>query len=483
MSHQSPDYFKDVNTTPRPIDAAVAPLAYFMKKEAAGGIVLMVGAVAALVLANFPLGGVGLAFHEFWTGTPITLNVGSWVFPSGKHPAHLEWWVNDALMAAFFFVIGLEIKREFLAGELRDPRKAALPLVAAVGGMAVPGLIYAAFNWGGEAMRGWAIPTATDIAFALGVLALLGRRIPPGLRVFLVTLAIADDLGALLIIAIFYTSSEHLSMASLGLAAAAMGVMGGMNLLGVRRWWVFGLVGLALWYFVLQSGVHPTIAGVMGAMMIPVRTRIDGAEFTKAARRLADEFDRDAAVANGGAGGDGNEKKTMLVTSPVQQGVLRTMEQLTEGAQTPLQRLEKGMVPLAAFFVVPVFALANAGVSVGDVAGRAVRDSEAWGIVLGLVVGKTVGILGASFLAVRLGLSVLPTGVTWRHMLGAALLGGIGFTMSLFIAHLAFGSSERLEIAKLAVLTGSTLAAVLGAGVLLTCRPTVAATPPTASEH
>lgn len=474
MPHQPHDYFKDVTTTPRPIDAAVAPFANFAKKEAAGGIVLMVSTLAALALANSP---AAYAFHEFWTATPITLNVGSWTFPSGRHAAHLEWWVNDALMAAFFFVIGLEIKREFLAGELRDPRQAALPLVAAVGGMAVPGLIYAACNWGGEGMRGCAIPTATDIAFALGVLALLGRRIPPGLRVFLVTLAIADDLGALLIIALFYTSAEHLSMPSLGLAAAAMGVMGGMNMLGVRRWWVFGLVGLALWYFVLQSGVHPTIAGVMGAMMIPVRTRINGDEFTKAARRLADEFDRDRAVASAGA--DGQGKNTMLVTSPVQQGVLRTMEQLTEAAQTPLQRLEKGMLPLAAFFVVPVFALANAGVSVGDVAGRAVRDGEAWGIVLGLVVGKTVGILGASFLAVRLGLSVLPAGVTWRHMLGASLLAGIGFTMSLFIAHLAFGSSERLEIAKLAVLTGSALAAVLGAGVLLTCR----VAPATATEH
>ena len=368
-------------------------------------------------------------------------------------------------MAAFFFVIGLEIKREFLAGELKDPRKAALPLIAAIGGLAVPGLIYAAFNWGGEGLRGWAIPTATDIAFALGVLALLGKRVPPGLRVFLVTLAIADDLGALIIIALFYTSSEHLSMNSLGLALAAMGVMGGMNLLGVRRWWVYGIVGLALWYFVLQSGVHPTIAGVLGAMMIPVRTRIDGDEFTRHTRRLADEFERDRAG-----------ERTVL-TSPAQQGVLLAMERLTEAAQTPLQRLEKGMVPLAAFFVVPVFALANAGVSVGGVAGQAVRDPEAWGIVLGLVVGKTVGILGFAFMAVKMGLSVLPAGVTWRHMLGAAMLGGIGFTMSLFIAHLAFGqeaSSQRLEIAKLAVLSGSALAAVLGAAVLATCRPTTA---------
>ena len=447
------------------------PVAYYAGKETAGGIVLLVSTIVALVLAN-STPAIAHAFHEFWTGFQVKLHVGDWVFPSGKHPGHLEWWVNDALMAAFFFVIGLEIKREFLAGELKDPRKAALPIVAAVGGMAIPGLTYAAFNWGAETMRGWAIPTATDIAFALGVLALLGRRIPPGLRVFLVTLAIADDLGALLIIAIFYTKSSDLSMPSLGLAFATMAVMGGMNILGVRRWWIYGIVGLVLWYFVLQSGVHATIAGVMGAMTIPVRTRIDGAEFARVARRLADELDRDIAeekIGNGGAG-----KQTMIITSPVQQGVLQTMEKLAEGAQTPLQRIEKGMMPAAVFFVVPIFALANAGVSVGDVFSEAVRDHEAWGIVTGLVAGKTIGIVGASFLAVRLGISALPTGVTWRHMLGAGLLGGIGFTMSLFIAHLAFYGSDRLQIAKLAVLTGSTLAAVLGAGVLLTCPTTPA---------
>ncbi|MBX3390228.1 MAG: Na+/H+ antiporter NhaA [Phycisphaeraceae bacterium] len=476
MAQKSPDFFKQVTKKRRPIDAAIEPVAYYAGKEAAGGIVLLVVTIVALILAN-STPAIAHAFHDFWTGIPVKLHIGSWVFPSGKHPGHLEWWVNDALMAAFFFVIGLEIKREFLAGELKDPRKAALPIVAAVGGMAIPGLIYAAFNWGAETMRGWAIPTATDIAFALGVLALLGRRIPPGLRVFLVTLAIADDLGALLIIAIFYTSSEDLSMLSLGLAFATMAVMGCMNFLGVRRWWIYGIAGLVLWYFVLQSGVHATIAGVMGAMMIPVRTRIDGAEFARVARRLADELDRDIAEENNGNGGHG--KQTMIITSPVQQGVLQTMEKLAEGAQTPLQRLEKGMMPAAVFFVVPIFALANAGVSVGDVFADAVRDHEAWGIVAGLVGGKTLGIVGASFLAVRLGFSALPTGVTWRHMVGAALLGGIGFTMSLFIAHLAFGGSERLQIAKLAVLTGSTLAAVLGAGVLLTCR----ATPEPESNH
>ncbi|MDZ4754577.1 MAG: Na+/H+ antiporter NhaA [Phycisphaerae bacterium] len=462
MSHSSPDFFEEVSTRRRPIDTAVAPFANFIKKESAGGIVLMVSTVIALALANSNA-DIAHAFHEFWTGTPLTVTIGSWIFPAGKHPGHFEWWVNDALMAVFFFVIGLEIKREFLVGELRDPRKAALPLIAAVGGMVVPGLIYAACNWGGDTMRGWAIPTATDIAFALGVLALLGRRVPSGLRVFLVTLAIADDLGALLIIAFFYTSPEHLSMNYLGMGFAAMGVMLAMNLLGVRRWWLYGIVGLMLWYCVLESGVHPTIAGVLGALTLPVRTRIDGDQFTHHARRLADEFDRDRA-----AGG-------RVVTSRNQQGVLIAMERLTEAAQTPLQRLEKGMVPFAAFVVVPIFALANAGVSVGSVGERALRDPEAWGIALGLIVGKTVGITGFAWLAVKTGLSVLPSGVTWRHMVGAAMLGGIGFTMSLFIAHLAFGQDptpERLEIAKLAVLCGSALAAVLGAAVLLTCRRT-----------
>ncbi len=466
MSHSGPDYFKDVQTRRRRIDGAVAPFARFAKQEVAGGIMLMGSAVVAMVLANSPFGH---AVHEFWTGTTITLNIGSSVFPSGKHAGHFEWWVNDALMALFFFVIGLEIKREVLAGELGDPRKAALPLIAAVGGMAVPGLIYAALNWGSDTLRGWAIPAATDIAFALGVLALLGKRVPPGLRLFLVTLAIADDLGALVIIAVFYTENKNLSMPALGMAAAIMGLMAGMNLLGVRRWWLYGIVGLGLWYFVLMSGVHATIAGVMGAMTIPVATRISKAEFSRQTRRLADEFDRVPGALEEAAP---PFQRNMIITDPVHQGVLATMEQLTEAAQTPLQRLERNMVPLIGFVIVPIFALANAGVAVGGVADQALRSTEAWGIVLGLVVGKTVGILGFSALAVFAGISVLPAGVTWRHMLGAAILGGIGFTMSLFIAQLGFGSSsEQLEIAKLAVLCGSIAAAVLGTCVLLTCKP------------
>lgn len=419
---------------------------------------LLASASLALALANSP---VAHAWHEFWAGTRITVSVGSWTFPPAKHPAHLEWWVNDAVMAVFFFVIGLELKREFLAGELRSPRKAALPLIAAVGGMAVPGLIYAAFNWNGEGLRGWAIPTATDIAFALGALAALGRRIPSALRVFLVTLAIADDLGALLIIAIFYTSPDDLSPASLGLAGAVMGVMASMNVLGVRGWWVYAIAGLLLWYFVLQSGVHATIAGVLAALTIPVRTRIDGKEFATHARRLADEFESAQEKSDGGR---------LILTSPAQQAVLLTMESLAEGAQPPLQRLESAMVPVSAFVVVPVFALANAGVSVTAIVGPALHDPVAWGIVLGLLAGKTAGIFGASYVAVRSGLCVLPSGVTWRHLFGAALLGGIGFTMSLFIAHLAFGTSAQLEVAKLAVLSGSAIAALLGTTVLLTCR-------------
>lgn len=308
-------------------------------------------------------------------------------------------------------------------------------------------------------MRGWAIPTATDIAFALGILAMFGRRIPHGLRIFLATLAIADDLGALIIIAVFYTGSDDLSLPYLGLAFIFMGIMAVMNMLGVRRWWIFGIVGLALWYCVLQSGVHATIAGVMGALTIPVRTRVDGGEFVHHARRLTEIFEKECE-----AGG-------MVISNARQQGVLRAMERLTGAAQTPLQRLEKGMAPLSAFFVVPLFALANAGVSFGQVLGPALRDPEAWGIVLGLLVGKPLGILGASWIAIRLGVSTLPEGTTWRHMLGASLLAGIGFTMSLFIAHLAFGSTERLEIAKFGVLVGSAAAAGLGVLVLATCKP------------
>jgi NhaA family Na+:H+ antiporter len=463
MSHSEPDFLGDVRNKPRPIDRVVTPFVKFLQLESAGGLVLMGAAVIALVAANSPLGH---AWHEFWTGTVLQIKLGEHVFPSGKHAGHFEWWVNDALMAIFFFVVGLELKREFLTGELRNPRKAALPLIAAVGGMAVPGLIYAAANWGQPTLRGWAIPTATDIAFALGVLALLGNRVPAGLRVFLVTLAIADDLGALLIIAFFYTDAKYLSMPSLGMAFGVMGVMAVLNVMGVRRWWVYGILGLGLWWFVLHAGVHATIAGVMGAMTIPVKTRIDAGEYERKSRELLDSFRGDV------------EGGYDIVTSPTQRGVISAVERLAESVQTPLHRLEKLLLPISAFVVVPIFALANAGVSLGDSFGAAVRDREAWGIVGGLVLGKTLGIFGFALLAVKLKLCVLPTHVTWRHMLGAAMLGGIGFTMSLFIAQLAFAGPEnvqRLEIAKLAVLTGSTISAVLGAGVLLTCKRNVEA--------
>lgn len=462
MSHSKPDYLTDLQTKRRAIDRIVTPLQHFMKLESAGGVVLVLATVVALVAANSPLAHT---WHELWTGFSLQLQIGSYAFPSGKHAGHAEWWVNDALMAIFFFVVGLELKREFLTGELRNPRKAALPLIAAVGGMAVPGLIYAAFNWGEPTLRGWAIPTATDIAFALGVLALLGSRVPAGVRVFLVTLAIADDLGALLIIAFFYTDAKYLSMSSLGMAFGVMGVMTALNLMGVRRWWVYGLLGLTLWWFVLHAGVHATIAGVMGAMTIPVRTRIDGREFVRKSRELLDIFSKE------------NDSGNDIVTNANQQGAVNAIEQLAEGVQTPLQRLEGAMLPISAFFVVPIFALANAGVSFGDAFGAAVQSREAWGIAAGLLVGKCVGIFAFSLLAVKSGLCSLPSGVTWRHMLGAALLGGIGFTMSLFIAQLAFAGPEnvqRLEIAKLSVLIASAMSAVIGAAVLLTCKRTPA---------
>lgn len=427
-----------------------APFHRFARFEAASGLLLLLCAALALVIGNSPLGH---AYHDLLM-TNATVGVGSWAITLS-----IEAWINDALMAAFFFLVGLEIKREVLIGELSNPKKAAVPIVAAVGGMVVPGLIYAAFNWGEPTVRGWGVPTATDIAFSLGVLALLGKRVPAGLRIFLATLAIADDLGALLVIAIFYTEKLELNyLIGAGGCFAAMVVMG---MAGVRRAWPFAIVGLVLWYFVLLSGVHATIAGVVGAIAIPVRTRVDGstfAEFTKGAIRIFE------------SAGSPSANQRDLLTNTTQQASVQAIEDACDKVQSPLHQLEHSMAPWIAFLVIPIFALANAGVELKGNLIHAFQQHETLGVLLGLTVGKPIGITVASFLAVKIGLGVLPAGVNWRHIFGMSCLAGIGFTMSLFIAHLAFkgeGAAERLNDAKLGIIAASVIASLAGAGVLL----------------
>ena len=423
------------------VERVLAPFAKFAHTASAGGIVLLVCTALALAWANSPWAA---SYHHIWE-IEIALDAGPFAVRSTLH--HL---INDGLMAVFFFLVGLEIKREVLVGELASLRQAALPAAAALGGMVVPAAIYAALNTGGPGSAGWGIPMATDIAFALGVLALLGDRVPAGLKVFLAALAIVDDIGAVLVIALFYTAGVNWT--ALGLAGALLLLAAGANAAGVRRPSAYALLGLALWGAVLASGVHATVAGVLLAMAIPSRTRIDEDEFLRGARQSVDAF----------AGGCGPE--TTVLTNRQQQEALLTLETLCEQAQAPLQTTERKLHGIVAFFIMPLFALANAGVRLsGEELATALSSPVTLGVLLGLLVGKPVGITAFSWVAVRLGVATLPSRVTWRMVHGAAWLGGIGFTMSLFIAGLAFpGMPAQLAAAKLGILAASLAAGLCG---------------------
>ncbi|HVC12907.1 MAG TPA: Na+/H+ antiporter NhaA [Burkholderiales bacterium] len=394
---------------PEPAIRVVRALREFLALESAGGILLAIAAVAALALANSPLAGL----YERFLDTPVEVRIGAL-----RIAKPLLLWVNDGLMAAFFFLVGLELKREVLEGELSDPRQVLLPALAAAAGMAVPAAVYLALNRGDAvALRGWAIPTATDIAFALGVLALLGARVPGSLKVFLLTLAILDDLGAIVIIAIFYTA--ELSAVSLAIAAAALAVLLAMNRRGVTRVAPYLMIGLVLWVSVLKSGVHATLAGVALAMFIPLRTH---------------RADR---------------------------------------TYSPLRRLENDLHPPVAYVILPLFAFANAGVSLAGVTPAALLAPVPLGIAAGLLFGKTLGVLGATWLAVKLGWARLPAGAGWSAMLGMALLCGVGFTMSLFIGGLAFeGAAAHYAVdTRLGILGGSLLSALAGYALLRAALP------------
>jgi NhaA family Na+:H+ antiporter len=430
--------------TDRPlVERVMYPVLRLLRTAPAAGLVLLGCAVVALVWANSPWAH---GYHAVWE-TPVTLRVGASAATLTLHAI-----VNDGLMAVFFFLVGLEIKREVLVGELARLRQAALPVAAALGGMVVPALLFLLFNAGEPTARGWGIPMATDIAFALGVLALVGSRVPSSLRVFLSALAIADDLGAVLVIALFYTAG--VSWGALGAAGALLLLSLGANAAGVRSWVIYALIGVALWVAVLLSGVHATVAGVLLAMTIPSRTRIDEDALLAGARAALEDFDRACDPA------------TTVLSNRAHQDALYRLEVLSEQALPPLARLEHGLHGIVTFGIMPLFALANAGVSLSG-AGSVLDSPVAHGVVLGLVVGKPVGIALASWVAVRLGAAALPAGVTWRSLTGVAVLGGIGFTMSLFIAGLAFGSApEQLTAAKLGTLTASLIAGVLGWSLL-----------------
>jgi len=352
-------------------------------------------------------------------------------------------------MAVFFLLVGLEIKRELLVGELASAKKAALPIVCAIGGMIVPAAIYLMFNMSGFGSRGWGIPVATDIAFALGALALIAPDAPIGAKVFLTALAIVDDMGAVLVIAIFY--SHEIAWSSLAGAAAVVLVLVGFNVARIRQLWPYLLAGIALWYFVRQSGVHATVAGVILAFTIPTHTRINAVQFSRRTRGLVDQFDRDET-------GD-----FLVLSSKRQQEALFALKQASEGVTAPILKLETALHNFSAFVVMPLFAFANAGVKIG----LSIEHEEiTLGVLAGLVIGKPLGIMAAALVGVKSGIAKLPATLGWTPLLGYASLAGIGFTMSLFIAMLAFDGTASIDAAKQGILAGSLLAGVAGAVIL-----------------
>ncbi len=412
----------------------------FFRTETLGGVVLLAFGLGALIIANSPLAE---AYNHLWE-IPLMLKISDHQLSLTLHG-----WINDGLMAMFFLLVGLEIKRELLAGELSSARQAALPIACAIGGMVVPAAIYLMFNFGGIGSHGWGIPMATDIAFALGALNLIAPRAPIGAKVLLTALAIADDMGAVLVIALFY--SEAIVWSALAGAAVTLLMLIGFNLIGVRHLWPYLLGGAALWLFVHDSGVHATIAGVALAFTIPTHTRINALEFSREARSLLDDFNRTET-------GD-----LLVLTSKGQQEALFSLQRASKGVTAPVLRLEQALHNFSAFVVMPLFAFANAGVKID----LSVQHLEiGLGVLTGLVFGKPLGIMMAALIAVKMGIARLPQAVNWRSLLGYAFLAGIGFTMSLFVAMLAFDDTALVDAAKRGIIAGSLLAGVAGAVML-----------------
>ncbi len=419
----------------------LTPFEEFVHRQTTSGMLLMATAILALVLANSGLA----AAYQHLIHLPASISIGTWGMEKTLHN-----WVNDGLMALFFFVVGLELKREILVGELAQPRQAALPIVAAVGGMVAPALIYFALNPSGDAARGWGIPMATDIAFAIGALVLLASRVPKALITFLVALAIVDDLGAVVVIAVFYT--EQLALEWLGAAGLILAVLTIFNLAGIRRIPAYFIAAVLLWYALLQSGVHATLAGVLGAFTVPARPKYDPEIFSQHLKTLIARFDAS------------HEPGKSILTNDKLQTVVQTLENGVQRVETPLQRLEHAWHLPVAFLVIPIFALFNTGIPMEfGTLRETLSHPVTLGVGLGLIVGKFVGITGASWLALKLGVGQLPAGTRFSQIAGVSLLGGIGFTMAIFIAELGFAQQpDYLLMAKTGILTASLLAGLAG---------------------
>lgn len=426
---------------PAPIDRLARPVLWFLDHKLAGAGLLLGATVVALLWANSSYEPV----YNSWLHTTGTVGIGD--FALSKSISH---WINDGLMGIFFFVVGLEIKREFLAGELSSPKQAALPVFGALGGMLFPALIYVGFNSQGAGLIGWGIPMATDIAFALGILALFPVSI--SLKIFLTALAIVDDIGAILVVAIFYT--DDIAFGSLVIGGFFLLASIAANAAGVRNPVVYFLIGFIVWVAFLKSGVHATLATVLMAFTIPARTRIDGHQFHK---RMGDLL---AQLKASGL----PEDRNLLTTE--QHHLIHSMEQVTESATAPLQELEHALMPFVTFLIMPIFALANAGVILSGSIVAVASDPIAIGIVAGLFIGKPLGIWLFSIIAVKSGVAELPADMTFTQIAAVGILGGVGFTMALFISTLAFPDEAMLEVAKTGVLIGSLVSALVGSTVL-----------------
>lgn len=420
----------------------------FLKHRVNGGMVLMIVAVLAMVVANSPWAD---AYHAFWSH-PVSLQVGSFnLFSHHGEPLTLMAFINDALMAVFFFSVGLEIKREVLVGELSSLRQALLPIIAAVGGMLIPVLLYFALTAGTPAADGLAIPMATDIAFSLGVLSLFGKRVPLSLKIFLTAFAVVDDIGGILVIAFGYTS--HLDVAYLLGALGVLLLLAVANRMRVMSRTFYCWAGIVVWYLFLQSGVHATIAGVLVAFTIPSIPCLNVKKYIARIRENVAEFPH-------------FDKSSILLT-PNQIDILKSIESASDRVISPLQFMEDRMHGMVNYLIMPLFAFANAGITLSGAEG-AVAGPVTYAIVIGLVLGKSVGIYLFTWLAVRSRVTALPQGMNWQNVAGVSLLGGFGFTVSLFIANLSFGETDEvlLNQAKLGVLVGTVLAGVLGYVVL-----------------
>jgi len=428
---------------PFKLSALLQPFEDFFKRQASGGLVLIGATVLALVLANSPAEPY---YHAFWE-TKLTIG-----FDHLGLTQSLHHWINDGLMAVFFFVVGLELKRELLAGELASPRKAALPIAAAIGGMLAPALIFLAINPTPPEVRGWGVPMATDIAFALGVIALLGNRVSRSMAIFLTALAIADDLGAVLVIAFFYSGPLSGTALAWGAGFLVLLIIG--NRLDIQHPNYYALIGLALWIALLQSGIHASIAGVLIGFTIPVRPRHDEESFLRQSSQLIERYKAIERI----EGPFHHEQRL---------GTLLALEHVCHDAMSPLQRMEHEMNAWVIFGVMPIFALANAGIHLAPAEiPAALNHPVTLGIMLGLLIGKPLGIVLFSWLSVRLKLCELPRGSSWTELAGVGILAGIGFTMSMFITNLAFIRPELATAAKFGIFTASLIAGSIGFALL-----------------